>query len=119
MATIQGMPELLKKLAAMGATVQSQAVGDALTAGAQLVVNDAKTTVAVKTGTLQRSIHSSRPQQSDRNWYVRIGTNVEYAKKQEYRAGKAYLRPAFDNQKDNALTEVGEALADLVRASAQ
>jgi hypothetical protein len=119
MATIQGMPELMRKLSAMGAAMAKQAVGDALTAGAQLIVNDAKTTVAVITGTLQRSIHSGRPRLSGGNWEVRIGTNIEYAKKQEYRAGKAYMRPAFDNQKDAATVEVGEALADIVRASAQ
>jgi HK97 gp10 family phage protein len=119
MTEIKNLPELMRKLSAMGEAVATQAVGNALTAGAQLIVNDAKTTVAVITGTLQRSIHSGQPRLSSGNWEVRIGTNVEYAKKQEYRAGKAYMRPAFDNQKRAVVVEVGEALADLVRSSAQ
>lgn len=146
MADIKNMPQLLRKLSAMGAAVATQAVGDALTAGAQLIVNDAKENAPYLSGTLKRSIHSSQPSLNSGRWEVRIGTNLEYARIHEYggtiRAknkpflvfkigGKLiftksvqipprpYLRPAFDSQRTNALNEVGEALAELVRASAQ
>ena len=146
MAQIEGLYALLRKLGEMGKAAASQAVGDALTSGAQLIVNDAKERAPVLSGTLKRSIHSGNPSLSNGQWEVRIGTNLEYARIHEYGGtikaknkpflvfkigGKLiftksvqipqrpYLRPAFDSQRTNALTEVGEALADIVRASAQ
>ena len=146
MADIKNMPQLLRKLSAMSAAVATQVVGDALTAGAQLIVNDAKENAPYLSGTLMRSIHSSEPFTNSGRWEMRIGTNIEYARIHEYggtikakdkpllafRIGgkliltksvqmpaRPYLRPAFDSQKDAVVVEVGEALADLVRASAQ
>ena len=58
---------------------------------------------------------------------VLIGTDVPYAARLEYgyvgpdslgrtfhQPARPYLRPAFDNNKDAAIREVGEALADLL-----
>ncbi len=146
MAGIEGLDALLRKLGEMGKAAASQAVGDALTAGAQLIVNEAKLRAPVKTGTLKRYLHSSKPTRKSGRWEVQVGTNLRYAAIHEYGGiikaknkpflvfkidgkliftksvqipARPYLRPAFDSQKDAAITEVGEALAELVRQSAQ
>jgi len=146
MAQVQGLDQLLRKLNEMGKAAASSAIGDALTAGAQLIVNDAKERAPVLTGTLRRYLHSSKPTRKSGQWEVQVGTNLRYAAIHEYGGiikaknkpflvfkiggkliftksvqipARPYLRPAFDSQKDAAITEVGEALADLVRASAQ
>jgi hypothetical protein len=139
MAEIKNMPQLLRKFSAMEGSIQAVTLQNALIAGGMLIVNDAKEESAYISGTQARSIHIGgftsktadfaqggdspysdigSPEGTRYSQSIRIGTNVTYAKKNEYNH-KAFLRPAFDSQKEAAVVEVGEALADLVRASAQ
>lgn len=110
---------------------------NALVAGALQIVNAAKIRAPYKTGNLRRSIHvgghiDADPQtqmdmadttgtdigNAGRNAKyqvrVRVGTNVDYAAVMEYRdAGKrAYLRPAADEAKADAIRDMRDALAD-------
>lgn len=106
------------KLAAMTTAANGMALETAVRAGLLPVETMAKAIVAKVTGTLARSIHiethSGRGGASGR-----VGTNVEYALAQELRPGKAYLRPAFDGAKGEAVREASEALKIIVRESAQ
>lgn len=110
---------------------------NALVAGAMQIVNAAKIRAPYKTGNLRRSIHvgghiDADPQtQMDmadttgtdiggagrygsHQVRVRVGTNVEYAAPLEYRnaGARAYMRPAADEAKADAIRDMRDALAD-------
>ena len=123
---IINLDEWQAKLAKMDAALSEQAVVRALTAGALLIENDAKTKAPYRTGTLRRSIHTERGEGME----VIIGTDVEYAARLEFgfmgadslgrqyhQPARPYLRPAFDENKDAAIEEVGKALAELLEAA--
>ncbi len=109
----------------------------ALVAGALQIANAAKEKAPYKTGNLRRSIHvggniDASPQtQMDmadttgtdiggsgrygkHQVRVRVGTNVEYAAPLEYRnaGARAYMRPAADEAKAEAIRDMRDALAD-------
>ncbi|MCB0056470.1 MAG: HK97 gp10 family phage protein [Caldilineaceae bacterium] len=116
---IEGMDSLIAKLNTLARAVHDDALEAALMSGANLIVNGAKAVVPVLTGTLQRSIHAeARADGVDSE--ARIGTNVEYSAVVEFgdgenRAAKPYLRPAYDENLDAAVKEVGDALRDIIR----
>lgn len=110
---------------------------NALVAGALQIANAAKEKAPYKTGNLRRSIHvgghiDASPQtQMDmadttgtdiggsgrygkHQVRVRVGTNVEYAAPLEYRnaGARAYMRPAADEAKAEAIRDMRDALAD-------
>lgn len=110
---------------------------NALVAGALQIANAAKIKAPYKTGNLKRSIHvgghiNATPQmQMDmadttgtdiggsgrygkHQVRVRVGTNVEYAAPLEYRnaGARAYMRPAADEAKAEAIRDMRDALAD-------
>jgi hypothetical protein len=122
--------------------LQGKALGGALEAGAMLIVNQAKEDAPYKSGTLKRSLHIGgrtsltpdysqtagnkaeygdiRGNEESTTTAVRlIGTNLVYARKQEYthptKAG--YLRRAYDSEKSAVVVEVKEALADIIAAA--
>ena len=104
------------KLAQM-ATIDDAQMETAVRAGLLPIEVMAKAIVARVTGTLARSIHIEA-QSSGAGVTGRVGTNVEYARVQELRPGKAYLRPAFDGAKDEAIAEVSESLKIIIREAA-
>jgi len=139
MSTIVGMPELLRKLDALGKEGKGQAMINALVAGAMKINNKAKDNAPHKTYTLKRSIHigghvaESSPDFTsgdiggdysdvggevigEDNASVLIGTNLIYAAAQEfgYPSGnipaQPYLRPALDTEKEAAVEDIGKAL---------
>ena len=110
---------------------------NALVAGALQIANAAKIKAPYKTGNLKRSIHvgghiNATPQMEmdmadttgtdiggsgrygKHQVRVRVGTNVEYAAPQEYRnaGAHAYMRPAADEAKAEAIRDMRDALAD-------
>jgi len=110
---------------------------NALVAGALQIVNAAKDKAPYKTGNLRRSIHvgghiNATPQMEmdmanttgtdiggsgrygKHQVRVRVGTNVEYAAPLEYRnaGARAYMRPAADEAKAEAIRDMRDALAD-------
>lgn len=110
---------------------------NALVAGALQIANAAKIKAPYKTGNLRRSIHvgghiNATPQMEmdmadttgtdiggsgrygKHQVRVRVGTNVEYAAPLEYRnaGARAYMRPAADEAKAEAIRDMRDALAD-------
>lgn len=139
MSDIKGLRELTAKLNNMSDAVQVEMLENALIAGGMLIVNEAKILSAYLTGTQKRSIHIGgftqltpefsqggesdysdigRPQGSKHEQSIRIGTNVSYAKKNEY-FHKAFLRPAFDSKQSAARQEIMDVLEILIEKSAK
>jgi HK97 gp10 family phage protein len=170
--TIRGGPELAAKLGRLSAAAAGEALENALVTGALKIVNAAQEKAPWLTGNLRRSIHvgghadeslsvglsqniATRAYEgtegtdiggnkhSRTKATVLVGTNVEYAKIQEYggtiKAKNApylrfrtkdgswhtvksvqipahpYLRPALDEKKGDAVRVMGEALRDQLR----
>lgn len=166
-AKVEGTRQLTAKLSKMGTDV-SKYLEPAAVAGALVLQNAAKRLAPVKAGNLRRSIHigghedqapdfsSSAenrgngrvpdPERDDERVTVYVGTDVEYAKIQEFggtikpKTARAlvfevngevvttgavtipahpYMRPAYDENIAEATEEVGLALADIIRAAAK
>lgn len=90
-----------------------------LRVAAMPIENDAKILCPYRTGNLRRSIHTEIEEEADKFIVAEIGTNVEYAKPVEFGTGrrkaKPYLRPAFDNNKTNAVNTAKDLINDLIR----
>lgn len=113
----------------------------ALVAGALIIQNEAKQRAPHKTGTLRRSIHIGGhkmlapgaedapdvpgPEVTGRDAQVTIGTNLEYAARQEYgfndvdsrgrrynQPARPYLRPAADENQAAVERAINEAIED-------
>lgn len=117
--TVEGMGSLNRKLGNMDRATRGKALETAVLSGLNLIVNEAKERVHILTGNLQRSIHAEAHADGT-TAEGRAGTNVDYAQTEEFRPGDhAYLRPAYDEQKEAAKREVREALRLLIRQSAR
>lgn len=115
--TVQGMDSLHRKFGNMEQAMSGKMLETAVLSGLNLIVNDAKERVHILTGNLQRSIHAEAHADGT-TVEGRAGTNVDYAQTEEFRPGDhAYLRPAYDEQKEAAKREVREALRLLIRQS--
>lgn len=136
-----GEEELRRKLQSLTEAVQGQALAAAVMSGAQVIQNAAKEKAPYRTGTLRRSIHTEVEGNATRAT-AKIGTDVVYAAQVEFggtitpkkakllawvgsdgvkhfarsvtQVARPYLRPAFDEQGDNAVVEVREALAQVI-----
>jgi len=95
----------------------SNSLEAAVKSGALLVQNDAKKMSPYKTGNLSSSIHIETAEKSNDKVEVRVGTDVIYARTQEYGRGNIpahpFMRPAFDMNQENIQKEIIEALKDL------
>lgn len=164
-AEIRGAERLERKFRQMRAAAQGEMIERALVAGALLIQNGAKRRAKWKSGNLRRSIHIgghedraddyadikqtvgevSSPNIGRHSAEIFVGTNVEYAKIQEYGGtitpkssarlhfflddgtevfarsvtipAQPYLRPAVDEEGRAAQREAVEAMADLMRAA--
>lgn len=121
MTDIVGLDALNAKLTAL----DTQVVGNLevpVRAGLLLITNEAKRKMQDKgthpqaQGNLARTIHDE-VQVSGKTATGRSGTNSEYGRRHEFLAGHAFMRPAFDEKKDEAKQEVLDALHDLVAAA--
>ena len=129
----------------LAAALTQERLETAVISGALKIVNPAKKNAPVVTGTLRRSLHIGghtdltgglpegakdlgQGEMSGLNVQVKIGTDLSYAARIEYgftgtdslgrhytQPPEPYLRPAWDEHKDEAITEVGAALDILVR----
>jgi hypothetical protein len=139
MSDIKGLRELTAKLNNMSEAVQAEMLENALIAGGMLIVNEAKILSAYLTGTQKRSIHIGgftqltpefsqggesdysdigRPEGLKHEQSIRIGTNVIYARRNEYER-KAFMRPAFDSEQGAARQEIMDVLEILIEKSAK
>lgn len=111
--------EVNARLASLDRAMRGQALETAVRAGLLPIETLAKAVVHKVTGNLARSIHTEVQSSGDAA-AGRTGTNVEYALAEEFRPGDhAYLRPAYDRGKEDAVDEVAAALRIVVRKSAQ
>lgn len=83
-AWMEGMDDLLRDFARLGEAVKGQALKDAGMAMALPVVNGAKSLAPKRTRTLARSIHWEILEADNVHVVVGVGTDLEYAKIQEY-----------------------------------
>lgn len=123
---IEGMEALLSKLNKLASLMTESEVEAAMRAGAMLITNRAKSLAPYETGTLRRSIHEQVVRVGD-GIVARIGvpsladdgTDLGYAVYQEFGTSRMtahpYLRPAFNEQRDAAIQEVGEAMKEIIR----
>ena len=124
--TVLGIPELQAKLGAINDTIAGPAVAAGLMAGAKVLETAAKQNAPVVTGNLRRSIHS----ESLGPLEAGVGTDVVYAARVEYgfngpdalgrvyhQPPRPYMRPAFDEHKDEAGDVARAAIADAIDAA--
>jgi HK97 gp10 family phage protein len=137
-----GEEELARKLARLQEQVQGQQLAAAVTAGALLIQDAAKIKAPARTGNLRRSIHTELTAAGPTRAEATVGTDAVYAAQVEFggtivpkrkrvlrwvdesgqehfarsvtQPARPYLRPAFDEEGDNAAVEVREALRQLV-----
>lgn len=110
---VRGLDDLIKKLQGMAKKATSLQAQAALRAGLLIIEGAAVQKAPVLTGTLRRSIHSETTSTSA-GAVGRTGTNVEYAPFQEFGTSRMraqpFMRPAFDENKEQALDEIERAL---------
>jgi len=142
--TIRGMDELNRNLDKLKDRMADK-LEAATKAGASLVQNDAKKKAPKLSTNLSRSIHMETTEKTDARVVVEVGTDVEYARIQEFggtiHAQKGpyltfktkdghwvrtpsvqipphpYLRPALDENSDKVKKEIREALADVLKGT--
>jgi HK97 gp10 family phage protein len=127
--TLKGDKELKEKFQKLSKAAQGSALLRATQAGILPIQNEAIVLVPKDTGNLSRSIHTETIEA--RNTYAEsaTGTDVEYAARIEFgfmqadRLGRhynqpaqPYMRPAYDNKKQEAENETKAALLDLINA---
>lgn len=93
-----------------------------LALGGLLVAQRATGKAHVITGRLKRSITSSQPKKiSNGRWAVDIGTNVNYAKEEEFRPGTkdgtphAFLRPAINESKRDVIRLIVKNIVSILK----
>lgn len=114
------------KVAAIIRALGPNALNDPLLLGGWLIANEAKKRAPYKTGTLRRDI---RPEIVE-DGVVVVGTSVPYARRIEFgfigkdsrgrsyhQAARPFLRPAYDEKKNEAIAEVVEGLKDILRSA--
>ena len=115
-ARVTGTDELNSTLKALAAKATGQNLAAALRAGALVIETPAKAKAPVLTGNLRRSIHTEVSTGGEKA-EARVGTNVEYATAVEFGTSKQppqpHLRPAYDENKDQAMGEVTAVLQEL------
>lgn len=143
--SVTGDKQLVEAFRRLSRSARGETMERALLSGGLLVVNEAKRRAPYKTGNLRRSLHVGGfgaegglegdttgtdiggRQSTDTRAEVRVGTNVEYARRielgftgtdsrgrQYHQPARPYLRPAFDGQRQAVVREVGDALRKLL-----
>lgn len=112
MAEVQGQKELKDKLKKINRTAKND-IEQALINSALFVERDAKLNAPVDTGRLRQSISHESENFGSNNPSVTVGTNVEYAKIQEFGSSKQpaqpFLFPAYNGNKQKILKELAKA----------
>lgn len=106
---------------------RASALEAAVKAGLQPINNAAIQKAPYLTGTLRRSIHTEIVESRESYCEGASGTNLDYAARIEFgyndtdalgrtyhQPAQPYLRPAFDEQRGNAIDEMRDALNDVL-----
>lgn len=125
-ASVQIASSFESRVAAIVRALGEEALNEPLLAGGWIIANEAKKRAPYKTGTLRRDI---RPEIVE-DGVVAVGTSVPYGRRIEFgfigkdsrgrnyhQAARPYLRPAYDEKKNEAIAEVVEALRDIISAA--
>jgi HK97 gp10 family phage protein len=114
---LRGEDGLSKKLKALAAKASPKQAETAVRAGLLVIEGAAVQKAPVLTGALRRSIHTETATTSA-GAVGRTGTNVEYGPFQEFGTSRMraqpFLRPAYDENKDEALAEIERVLKEMV-----
>lgn len=129
--TITGDKALAAQFRSLSTAVQGAMLARAATAGAEIIANEAKQRVHKVSGDLGRSIHVGAPDVGGDSVEVKVGTDKEYARREELGFAGAdvlgrvynqpphpYLRPALETQKGAVEAEVGASVRILLRGAA-
>lgn len=117
-AKITGLDDLKKAFDRLSKDIQGQTLQTAVRVGSLPIQNSAIEKCPVLTGNLRRSIHT---EVEGSNTYAQadVGTDVVYAPYVEFgtkrQAAQPYLRPALDENKDNAVREISNVLKELLK----
>jgi HK97 gp10 family phage protein len=125
--TIEGLPELKRKLLDMSEATRQAKLEAAVLTGGQPIKNEAQVRAPVKTGTLRRDITVQIVESTPTSAIAAIGTGVPYGPRIEFgfngrdklgrlysQPAQPYLRPAFDQERENAYREIQDALRDAI-----
>lgn len=111
---ITGVKELVAKFQQIEKQMQGAILKNAALSGALVIQNSAIDKCPVDSGDLKQSIHNEISVSNATYAEIEVGTDVEYAAYVEFgtrfMAAQPYMRPAFDEESDNAVSEVGSAL---------
>jgi HK97 gp10 family phage protein len=127
---ITGDKKLAAQFRSLSNATQGTMLARAAKAGAQLIANDAKQRVHKVSGDLGRSIDVGTPEIGGDSVEVKVGTDKEYARREELGFAGAdslgrvynqpphpYLRPALETQKGAVEAEVGASVRALLRGA--
>lgn len=140
---ISGNDVIVRRLLRLRDEIRGPGLDAAAVAGAMPIQNHAKLKAPALTGNLRRSIHTELIARGQ----AMVGTNLVYAKQVEYggtilpRVARAlafrtrdgrmvfarrvyqrprpYMRPAFDEKREDAVRATGVAIADVVMKAAK
>lgn len=123
--------QLYAKFIRLDDLTQTKYLSAAVYAGGLIIQNRAIELVPRVTGTLARSIHIEYTEQTKAYVAIAIGTNIEYARRVEFgyndvdalgreyhQPAQPYMRPAFDEKRKEAVTEMRDSLNTVLRALA-
>jgi HK97 gp10 family phage protein len=116
-ARVTGVDELSGTLKALAAKASGKQLKTAVHAGGVVIETPAKAKAPVLTSNLRRSIHTEAEATGPNSAESRTGTNAEYGPHVEFgtsrQRAQPYLRPAYDENKSQALGEVTAVLQEL------
>jgi len=126
-----GDKELKAAFRRLSAAARGPALTTAAKAGILPIQNAAIANAPYVTGTLSRSIHTEELEETDHSAMVATGTDVEYAARVEFgyngtdslgrtyhQPAQAYMRPAYDDKRQEAINETEDALREIVEKAA-
>jgi len=129
--TIKGFDELKAKFAELKHAARGPALMTAAKAGILPIQNRAIDNAPYVSGNLSRSIHTEEVATGAYSAQVTTGTDVEYARRVEkgfdgvdalgreyHQPAQPYMRPAYDEGREEASEEVTESLKTIVLAAA-
>lgn len=108
---VKGIKELQGTFKLLDSDMQ-KILSQAVSQGAAVIENSAKTRVHVLTGNLRRSIREVKKIESPTKAESQVGSSVEYAAAEEFRPGHEYLRPAIDENE----AEIKAAIENSITA---
>lgn len=114
---VQGVEQLNVKFGGMIKNASGSQLKTALMAGGLVIQVPAQAKAPVLTGNLRRSIHTEAEATGPHSAAARVGTDVEYGPHVEFgtsrQRAQPYLRPAYDENRNAAVSEVAAVLKEL------